>query len=239
MATNQTDRPAPRTAGWDIAYVLGTLYAIKYSFLQVPMLWAYAGPVSLLTATAVATWRLHRNRESWADLGLRMPASVWKMLGWSLAALIATVIAGIVIGSGLPLLLGDASAPIDPRYAGRFANVPGNLAPYLFWVATAWIVGAFAEEMLFRAMLISRFERVFATLPFAVPIAVILQSVIFGQQHHYYQGLTGALATGAIALVSGAIYIVLKRGLWPLILSHGTANMIGLTMIYVGAQPPG
>lgn len=226
-------------AARDISLVLGTLFAVKSALLQFDELWTYAGPTSILAGVAVASWRLYRNNENWSDLGLKRTSSVLKMLMWSLIALIITMAAGILTEVTLSSATSGNAAEIDPRYSNRFSAVPGNTAPYLYWVVISWIIGGFAEEMLFRAMLISRFERLFSKFPCAVLIAVILQSLVFGQQHYYYQGLNGALTTGAIALVSGVFYICLKRGLWPLILSHGLANMIGLTLIYAGLQPAG
>ena len=128
---------------------------------------------------------------------------------------------------------------VDPRYSGRFADLPGNTGRLLYWISVSWIVGGFVEEMLFRAMLQSRFERLLAGNPYSAPIAVVLQAIVFGQQHFYYQGWSGALATGGIALISGALFIFLRRNLWPLIVSHGLANTIGLTLIYSGVQPNG
>jgi membrane protease YdiL (CAAX protease family) len=40
-------------------------------------------------------------------------------------------------------------------------------------------------------------------------------------------------------LVSGILYLLFKRNLWPLTLSHGLVNTIGLTLIYTGLQPVG
>ena len=116
--------------------------------------------------------------------------------------------------------------------------MPGNLPAYLFWLGIAWVIGGFTEEVLFRGMLISRFEKLFTFAPFGVFFAIVMQAIIFGQQHFYYQGLNGALATGAIALVSGLFYFLLKRNLWPLMLSHGLANTLGLTLIYLGKVSP-
>jgi uncharacterized protein len=229
----------PTAAAGDLVLVLGTLLAFKFVLLQFDSLWTYAGPISLLAALIMASWCLHNRNQKWADLGLKRPENMTKVLLWSFAAMVVTMAAGIlanIIGaSAVSADLGE----IDPRYSNRFADLPGNAMLYLYWVVVSWVVGAFAEEMLFRAMLISRFEKLFSKFRYAPLIAVVLQSIIFGQQHFYYQGLTGALATGAIALVSGALYMFLKRNLWPLILSHGMANMLGLTLIYTGVQPPG
>lgn len=242
--TGTTDRDAgtpsrsAQAAALDLMFVLGTLFVVKWTLLQFDQLWTYAGPASLVASVVVASWRLMRNRESWADLGLRKPVSLSRLLGWSLLALIVTMAAGIAIEAAITSA-GIIGAEIDPRYSRRFAGLPGNTPMFAYWVAVSWVVGGFVEEMLFRGMLISRFERLLSGGALAVAMAVILQSVIFGQQHFYYQGWAGALATGGIAFISGIFYILLKRNLWALILSHGAANTIGLTLIYAGIQPAG
>jgi uncharacterized protein len=226
-------------AASDLVLIIGTLMAVKTALLQFDSLWTYAGPISLLAAFGVASLCLYRNKERWADLGLRAPPSYPKMLGWSVVVLIVTMIVGILVNAAINAALVNPSAGTDARYGDRFADLPGNTPAFLYWVVVSWVIGAFVEEMLFRAMLISRFERLFPRSTYAAIIAIILQALLFGQQHHYYQGLSGALATGALALISGAFYIGLKRNLWSLILSHGAANMIGLSLIYGGIQPPG
>lgn len=226
-------------AAFDLFAVLGTLFAVKSALLMFDSLWTYAGPISLLAALAVASWCLYKRGGKWADLGLRKPESIPKMLLWSLVALMVTMVVGILANIAVTAAFGGDSSEIDPRYSNRFAEVPGSTMLYLYWILVSWVVGAFAEEMLFRAMLISRLEQLLSKFRYAPVAAVMLQSAIFGQQHFYYQGLSGALATGAIAMVSGAMYLLLKRNLWPLVLSHGAANMIGLTLIYTGVQPPG
>jgi membrane protease YdiL (CAAX protease family) len=159
------------------------------------------------------------------------------MLGWAVVLLVVTTIVGGILESGVASAFGWEGQEVDPRYRNRFADVPGNTTAYLYWLSVAWIIGGFTEEMLFRGVLISRFERIFGNTRFAMPAAVILQAIVFGQQHFYYQGWAGAVATGATALVSGVFYIALKRNLWPLIISHGLANTLGLTLIYAGLQP--
>lgn len=223
----------------DISLVLGTLLVVKYGLLGVEALWTYAGPISLLSALAVASWRLRAGGETWADVGLRRPDSWWKTVLWTLLALVLTTAAGIVLeGVVRSVLEASATQPMRSN-AGRFADVPGNTVAFVYWLAVAWIIGGLAEEMLFRAFLITRFERLFSHLPLGLIVAVVLPAVLFGQQHFYYQGIGGAVATGGVALVSGVLYLLCKRNLWPLSLSHGLINSIGLTLIYTGLQPPG
>ena len=120
--------------------------------------------------------------------------------------------------------------------SNRFKNVPGNFPAYFYWLIISWVIGGFTEELLFRGFLINRFEKVLVKIPFAIAFAVIFQAIIFGQQHMYYQGWVGFVATGVIGLTSGLIYIFCKRRLLPLIISHGLANTLGMTLMYMGVQ---
>ena len=225
-----------RGAAIDIFMVVATLLVVKSALLEVPSLWTYAGPVSLLAALAVASWRLQQNGENWAGLGLARPRSMKATLAWTLAALVLTMAAGVLIEILASAITGGGGDARDAN-GGRFADLPGSIYVYLYWLAVAWIIGGFVEEMLFRGFLITRFERLFARFPFGLVAAVILPAILFGQAHYYYQGLNGALATGATAVVSGILYLLMKRSLWPLTISHGLSNTIGLTLIYTGMQP--
>jgi len=95
----------------------------------------------------------------------------------------------------------------------RFAYIPGNLSLYLMWVAMSWIIGGLTEELLFRGFLISRFESLLSKLSLAIVYAIIIQAIIFGQQHMYYQGVIGFVEVGIIGVVSGVIYVLCKRRL--------------------------
>lgn len=228
-------------AARDLALVLGTLYLVKWLLLNIDTLWVSAGPISLLASLGVTFLCLRLSKERWSSIGLKRPESIRKMLLWTVVILVATMGVGILVESAVSSLFGSAEESltgVDERFENRFANLPGNVPIYLQWVAVAWIVGGFTEELLFRGFLISRFERLFSPVPFAIVIAIVLQAVVFGHQHFYYQGLGGALATGLIALVSGIFFVLLKRNIWPLILSHGLANTLGFSLIFLGVIPP-
>ena len=224
----------------DLGLIIGVLLFTKTLLLQLDAVWAYAGPISLLLALFVATWRLQARKQSWSDLGVNRPKS-WLGLGLqTLIALVVTMGVGILAQSLTISFIGaasEATQAIDARYQGRFDNLPGNLPLYIFWLITAWLVGGFTEEMLFRGVLFSRLESLFKGIPSAALIAILFQGVLFGQQHYYYQGLAGWIANGTIAIVSGLLYLAFKRNLWPLILSHGLSNTVGLTILYLGAMP--
>ncbi len=237
MTSRNPEQTSWRTALLDVLLIIGVLLGLKSLLLNVDALWTYAGPISLIAALAVATWRLRRNRETWASIGLRQPASIRRAISWTLLALFLTMAVGILADGLAVSAIGeadDATRAIDERYQGRFDNLPGNLSVYLFWLAMAWIIGGFTEEILFRGVLFARFERLLRPLPFAAVLAVVLQAVLFGQQHYYYQGFAGWVATGAIGVVSGLLYLRFNRNLWPLVISHGLGNTIGLTLIFLG-----
>ena len=241
MTSPATESTNVVAAARDLILVLGTLYLIKTLLLSIDSLWSAAGPISLLASLTVVALCLKRGKERWSSIGLKRPKSIARALLWTSVVFVVTMGLGFVVEAAVSAVTGDASTPspsVDERYQDRFAHLPGNLPAYLQWLAIAWIVGGFTEELLFRGFLISRFERLFARTSFAVVLAVLLQAVLFGHQHFYYQGLTGALATGLIALVSGAFYVLLKRNIWPLILSHGLANTLGFTLIYLSVIPP-
>lgn len=222
---------------FDLTLIIGTLLLLKSALLNIDAMWSLAGPVSLVAALTLATWSLRRRKKGWADLGMGRPKSiVWTAI-WTLVALIVTMGVGILADGLATSLIGPPSESvqaIDARFSGRFDAVPGNLPAFLFWLTIAWVIGGFVEEMLFRGALFERFETVFSGLPAAAILAVMCQAVLFGHQHLYYQGVAGWVATGAIAVVSGLLYLAFNRNLWPLILSHGLSNTIGLTLIYNG-----
>ncbi|PCI64014.1 MAG: hypothetical protein COB37_03435 [Kordiimonadales bacterium] len=236
MTNTEANSNTVRAAARDLIFVLGTLFTVKAVLLSFDGLWTYAGPVALIASLGVATLCLRAANENWADIGLKRPKSLVRTLLWALAIMVITIVLGQLVEglmSSSGLVENSDAMEIDARYRDRFSNIPGNFPVYIYWVTIAWVIGGFTEELLFRGILLSRFEKLFSKAPFAIGIAIILQAILFGQQHLYYQGIGGALATGSIALVSGIFYVFLKRNIWPLTLSHGLANTLGLTLLYL------
>ena len=223
----------------DLVLIVGTLLISKKLFLQIDAIWTYAGPISLLLSLGVAIVCIRKSGENWASIGLKRPESMKQLAIWTVIAFFVTMIVGILAESVAASLFSDpdaATQAIDARFAGRFDNLEGNLSVYLFWLSVGWIIGGFTEEVLFRGALLLRFEQLFSGAPFAVFLAILCQAFLFGQGHYYYQGIAGFLATGAIAVVSGVLYLFFKRNLLPLMLVHGLSNTLGLTLLYFGVN---
>ena len=173
-----------------------------------------------------AAWLLLRHAgQEWRDLGLRRPRNlVLALLGavalYGLAYLASTRL--------VPVLAGLFSATQGPDFLGY---IRGNTLAFGGWIAIAWLVGGFAEELLFRGFLIDRATVAFGSGWVACGGAVLLQAVLFGVLH-LYQGSLGCVFAGTMALIYGVAYLAFGRNLWPLILVHGTWNTVAIAGVY-------
>jgi hypothetical protein len=57
--------------------------------------------------------------------------------------------------------------------------------------------------------------------------------MFFGYGHYYYQGLSGAVVTGAIGLVLGIMFVLFRRNLWPVILWHGIIDTLAFSAYFL------
>jgi len=201
-----------------------------------PLIWRFAGPVSLVAVLIILTGYMRFRGLSWSDMGLRaLPGIRAKLMVIPQALLVFLAFAAAVA----PILL--ISKALDLTFmtqipAGveeRWGDIAGSLPHYLLWMGIVWISAAFGEEMFFRGFLITRLQTAFAGLPMASVLAVLLPALLFGYAHMYYQGLRGLIVTGAIALAFGTMFLVFKRNLWPIILLHGIIDSIGMTSRYL------
>jgi membrane protease YdiL (CAAX protease family) len=169
---------------------------------------------------------LRRRRKRWRDLGLCRPPRLRRLFVQVPVALVAwlTVSAGAATLVGLYLPRPDTSA--------RFGDLAGNLPATLWWITIAWLIGGFAEEMIFRGFLLNRLEALLARGTRGSVMAVLLQAILFGSLHAYNRGLFGLLVLGAVGVALGTFYLLFRRNLWPLILAHGLGNTLGFVARY-------
>lgn len=102
-----------------------------------------------------------------------------------------------------------------------------DLGEYLFWaIPVSWGSAAFGEELLARGFILNRIAHVIGSLRTpAICAAIVLQAAIFGA-FHIYQGIGGALMTGAAGLILGLVWLVGGRNLWPCFLLHGLIDFL-------------
>jgi uncharacterized protein len=111
--------------------------------------------------------------------------------------------------------------------------IQGQLGWTLLWLAIGWLVGGFAEELLFRGFLIRRTADACGGALFGHVLGIAGQALLFGSLH-WYAGSFALVHATVFALVIGCGYYAAGRNLWPLILVHGIWNTRGIWSQYSG-----
>lgn len=115
---------------------------------------------------------------------------------------------------------------------GAFSSIEGNTSVYLISLLIGWVIGGFAEEIIFRGFLLST---IMGWIPGKTGeiVGVIVTSAIFGYLHEY-QGLSGQLSMVVVGLFLGGIFLMNRKKLWLNIVLHGTINTMSMTALYLG-----
>lgn len=166
-------------------------------------------------------------RKRFESIGFRGEGSKLKLLLLSLAL-------GIVIELTFQIVVNPL---IEQLFAARvdlsaYDFMRGNLQGYLMILAVGWLVGGFIEEILFRGFLLTRISGWFSHSGIGNFVAVAATSAAFGFSH-LYQGWSGVVSTGLIAIIFGMLFIRQKKILWYPILTHGFVNTTSITLMYL------
>ena len=184
------------------------------------MLWQWSCAVATITLWVVTA-------RSWPAVGISWPA------GWGFAVALALTVA--VLGYCTRQLylvrrrpdIAEKTRESAAALQFMLPSTPTDMRVFAFLCLTAGVV----EELLYRGFLLWY-------LSAAIPLwaAVLVSSVVFGIGH-VYQGWTGALQTGAMALVMAGLY-VLAGSLWAPMLLHGAVNYLQVRMMYDAMRSP-
>lgn len=160
------------------------------------------------------------------SIGFTTPVSWWKTVLISLGM-------GILIEFSFQVLLNPlieraTHAPIDLT---AYESMRGDIPRYLFMLVFGWIAGGFMEEILFRGFLLTRISSLFKNKNIGIITGILITSAAFGFSH-LYQGWSGVISTGSIAVFLGIIFIKSRWNLWYPILTHGFVNMTSLTLVF-------
>lgn len=170
-------------------------------------------------------------RSGWRAVGLRRYRS------WPI-----TVAAGIGAGLLLEAFQLFISQPFLVRVLGKqpdlevFRAVHGNIKLTLIFLALAWTLAAFGEEMVYRGYLMNRVADLLKRTPRAWIISLFAVHVGFGLAHAY-QGVTGIVDEGLMGLLLGVIYLRTGRNLSVPIIAHGIQDSIDFVLIFLGRYP--
>lgn len=228
-----SDKMKDRRLNWtsfiDLAAVIAVLVIVKQSLL--PFTQLYAGPVSTLSAMILATVLLKRRGSGWGALGFRWPKNWPNTVGLTVLSMVFFIICTQAMG-----VLADRFFE-DVNTGTRFDHVEGNLQAYIIIMVLVWTHGSFFEELLFRAFAITKAGEFLGGRWPGDVAALCLSSIFFGYRHAYYQGIHGALVTGAAGFAFGLLYLWFGRNnILPLIFAHGIFNTLGQTFRFLGIE---
>jgi membrane protease YdiL (CAAX protease family) len=117
-----------------------------------------------------------------------------------------------------------------------FRPLIGNLKLTLIFLALAWALAAFGEEMVYRGYLMNRVADLLNRTRRAWIVSLIAVHVAFGLAH-IYQGATGAIDEALMGVLLGLIYLRTGRNLSVPIVAHGVADSIDFILIFLGKYP--
>jgi membrane protease YdiL (CAAX protease family) len=184
-------------------FVLAWLSPIKWPF------WLYEVNSFFQSAciSFAVLYLIYRSGEPWATFGIKRPHP--RDIGLGILVYLANVFL-VWFLSAFPI-----PEIVEP---GKLA-LPGKGTDYLLMVAS-FSASAFAEELVTRAYLITRFEQLLQSRP----KAVILSAAWFGSYHLYY-GVGGFIDVMMLGIVLGTMYLLIRR-IWPFALGHMLWNVI-------------
>jgi membrane protease YdiL (CAAX protease family) len=132
--------------------------------------------------------------------------------------------ADILVAAGTAALL-RFSKPILYFFLGRWASNTGFLLPKTFSESIAWIAvslaAGFCEEVVYRGYL----QRQLWSLTRTLPLALVLQAIIFGCGH-IYQGWRPALVTAIYGLIFGLV-AAWRSSVIPGAIAHAVVDILG------------
>lgn len=203
------------------------LLALLAVLLVVPSLRRMPG-LGVIPAILIIAFVVWQRGDRWDAIGLIRPEAWSRTIGLSL-------IFGTLIALATVMII----EPLTERWTGTrhdlsaLGALRGNLRNTLTWIAAAWLTAATLEEMIFRGFMMRELASLIGVGPAVNLLNVLATSIVFGFAH-WYQGKPGALSTGIVSLMLGAIFIWNDYRLWLLIFTHGMIDTIGLLLIYSG-----
>ncbi len=181
----------------------------------------------LVLLLLLATYSLWVRGLGWDHLGLTRPPLVSRTITRAIVSALTILVAVRLLI--VPFATWVTGAPVDLSAVETVRGDPLRLAA---WLAQAWTLAAFGEEMVFRGYLIRRVADLVGHSRVGLTLALVISSVFFGWAHRY-QGPAGMVATGSIGALLGLVYLR-ERNLWTVILCHALVDTTALVAIYSG-----
>lgn len=140
---------------------------------------------------------------------------------------IAVIWAALQFGIIIPLTGGAERADI----VVNAQQVGDSLAGLAAFLLLAW-AGGFAEEVFFRAHLMTTLRGALGTSPAASAVVVLVPTILFAVLHGYQGGWVGMADTGAFGGVTLSLLFFWRGRLLPCVVAHGLWNTIASVVIF-------
>lgn len=119
----------------------------------------------------------------------------------------------------------------DRQDVSQFAELEGDVALLLTFLALSWTLAAVGEELAFRGYLLTRITDVIGTSVAARAVAVVAVALLFASIHGE-QGVAGMVLVFVDAVFYGAMRYRF-RSLWASVVAHGINNSIGMVAFFL------
>jgi membrane protease YdiL (CAAX protease family) len=226
--------PSTQVTGWRSSrwLIVVELVIVTLIFLADAYRWHHLIVFSKIPYLLVIGWiSLRLRRLRWRDIGLRL------YRGWA-----RTLTLGVLFGALMETLELFVTQPLLLRWLHHFPDLSdlndmvGNSKLLFIYIALAWVLAAFGEEMVWRGYLMNRVADLFRNAPVAWILSLVVTSVAFGFGH-FDQGMTGWIENTINGLLLGGLYLYFGRSLAVPIVAHGVTDTIDLIIIYLGKYP--
>lgn len=237
----ETDPPAPAEdvsrSRWFGGLLVGTLLwalavFIAHSFPVIVLGRELAGPTYAIVAMLFAPLALGA-----VGVGLRLARCPLSAAGFTLenvradvpvGAAVAVIWAALQFGIIIPLTGGADRADV----VVNAEQIGATLSGLVGFVLLAW-GGGFAEEVFFRAHLMTTLRGILGASPVATALVVLVPTVLFATLHGYQGGWIGMLDTGVFGGATLSLLFLWRSRLLPCVVAHALWNTIASVVIFV------
>jgi uncharacterized protein len=218
--------------------LVGMVWFIHYSrilrYINVPVpTFGIAGAPqadfgTLLAVLTVSLWLWFVRGQTWASIGLSRPKSTRNTVLWG----VGLGFFGFFLQAVLPALLEGGGAGKNTAESA-YGPLKGNLPLLLWWLPFIWVSAGFGEEFLYRGYYFQRVIGIVGERWWGIAIAVIASSLFFGMAHSY-GGLNHILDASIGGFAACAFFLILRRNLWALMISHALADTLSFIQLFYG-----
>ncbi|MDH4057649.1 MAG: CPBP family intramembrane metalloprotease [Cyclobacteriaceae bacterium] len=174
---------------------------------------------------AIVLWWRNFCKVPFREIGFRRPPNIFIMIG---GGILAGVALKLFTKAVVMRLLGDDSL-INVHFQYLYQN-PTAALQFVFLIV---FFAGFCEEIVFRGFLFQRLIKVLGNSTTSLVFVVIISSVLFGIPH-LRQEFYGIVHATIVGLTFGTLYLVSKKNLWLLIVTHSFYDLFSLLLIYNG-----